>query len=161
MYSDITLALFPPETHHVCKLGLSCQIEKKLGTWPLTQPFYFYVHIFGFRSVSISRTYPGESVAHLWSKNVHSFCEWYETTNILTCYRISTFLKHSWCFLWKNWRGGLARLKFWSLDHLQQKSSKIALCQCSPSWWKWAQRLDFLKQILQFLLKGFKQNSMN
>ena len=53
--------------------------------------------------------------AHLWSENFHSFCKWCKTTKILTWYKILIFKMHILCFLGENWRGGMTRLRFWSL----------------------------------------------
>ena len=72
--------------------------------------------------------------AHLWSENVHSFCEWCKTTNILG---------HILCFLCVEKLNGRSDkveiLITWNFDHLQQKSPKWRLCQYIHSWWIWVE----------------------
>ena len=62
--------------------------------------------------------------AHIWSQNVHSFCEWCEPTKILTRYQNWIFFTHIWCFLCEKTEGGSDNgeiLVACILDHLQKK----------------------------------------
>ena len=52
--------------------------------------------------------------AHFILKSIHSFFRWCKTTKNLLGIKILSFYAYLKGLSWKNWRGGLTRLKFWS-----------------------------------------------
>ena len=69
-------------------------------------------------------------------------------------------------FLWtimKGWSDNYEIHTMYASCHVQKKTKKHENYPGSPSLWKWVQSLniEIFKYFLQFLLKEFKQNSMN
>ena len=104
--------------------------------------------------------------AHFMLKSIHSFFIWCITTKILTLYQNFKKMRIFEGLLWKNWRGGLRRLKFWSLaiyiiyNKKVQNSAFLSAAFMVKIGLK-SEKWFFFCYFFQFLIKGFKQNSIN